>query len=706
MKNYKNLKLFLVITIMFSILVIAFVKFNHNSFANPLENDIEVQPLSELTYYLVVSYDGVDKYGVTSSDATVSDVSSGAMFIEDKIPDGLEFIGFVTTSDGSIGAVKRSNSSSCPGKVLDDTHEASNDAGEWNAAHTEYTYHGLHYNAETRTVSFQVKHMKAGCELTVGIITKTPTVDDPSTPQRETRRDFYNFASARERTLTVNSNTVHTFMGSETVSLYNVTYEYDGPVPDGAPSLPSAFAYAPGSSVGVASNVSVEGYTFSGWTTSDAVISNHSFVMPEGDVTLRGSFSEIPSNKVTYTIIGNSPVDYVIPREKSYYPGTVVPLDTLKAGDVVGDYRFLGWESTDVTIGTDLDFTMPDHDVLLVGKFESVTYQVIYQFYDTIVPPNSSDYLPEAKKYSPGATITLEDVGEEPTGYVFMGWYQDSEFTMPNSDVVIYGEWRRQVGTFAPTITKEVLNQIADYKLGDAVELKITITNTADFPIQNVMIKELQENAFFIEGTGYTISSNHIANILELDAHESIELYAKHIVGYEDVGEVQSQSEIVGASASNGYSLENGSYVATATFHVLPKLKICNEIVDDDPDEEFQFHITGESGNFDELITLENGQCEVFQLNIATYHVKELIPDGYTIKEIRGSVSKNDSNFSVVDGRNYEITFVNKHLSIIDIPDTFKHASSMIILGAVLMILAGIGVVFFTLRKKDKSSIH
>ena len=40
----------------------------------------------------------------------------------------------------------------------------------------------------------------AGCSLTVGIITHTPsTVDDPSTAYVEVRRDFYNSATAGER---------------------------------------------------------------------------------------------------------------------------------------------------------------------------------------------------------------------------------------------------------------------------------------------------------------------------------------------------------------------------------------------------------------------------------------------------------------------------------------------------------------------------
>ena len=356
------------------------------SFATLLDNDVEVKENSELIYYLNVSYDGVDKNGTQSSTTTVSEIKSGTLFIEDKIPDGLEFTGFVTTEDGSIGAVKRSDGTTCSGKVIDDTNEASTTEGVWNGTHTEYTYHGLHYNATTRTVTFQVKNLKAGCELTVGIKTQTPTVDDPTTPEREIRRDFYNFATARERGLTINSNTVHVFMGSEFAALYNVTYEYTGTVPDGAPTAPRTSSYSAGTKVGVASNVEVEGYTFSGWTTTDATISNNSFIMPEGDVVLRGSFTQNPTKKVTYTLTGTTPSGYVLPGEKEYYPGTIVNLDSLKAGDVFNGYRFLGWTTTDVTISSDRDFTMPSTNVALVGEFEEVTYKVTYQFYDGVLP--------------------------------------------------------------------------------------------------------------------------------------------------------------------------------------------------------------------------------------------------------------------------------------------------------------------------------
>ena len=93
--------------------------FGSKSFAEPLENGQEVQKDSDLTYYLTVNYDGKDYDAVESSDTQISKISSDVILVEDRIPYGLTFKGFVETNDGSIGAVKRSDGSSCAGYVVD-----------------------------------------------------------------------------------------------------------------------------------------------------------------------------------------------------------------------------------------------------------------------------------------------------------------------------------------------------------------------------------------------------------------------------------------------------------------------------------------------------------------------------------------------------------------------------------------------------------
>ena len=655
----KRKTILIVITIVIALILL--VIFVAKGFSALLENDVEVKPDTELIYYLNVSYDGVDRNGTRSSSSRVAEINSDTIFVEDKIPDGLTFKGFVTTSDGSIGAVRRNTSTTCLGKVVDDTNEEAVDTGTW-ISNTEYVYHGLHYDATTRTVSFKVKNIKAGCELVVGIKTQTPsTIDDPETQVVETRRDFYNFATARERGLTINSNTVHAFMGDEFATEYNVSYAYSGTIPDNAPELPQTTGRTAGSKVGVAPDVKLEGYTFSGWTTLNAVISNGTFTMPTTNVVLAGTFTEIPTKKVSYELTGETPEGYVLPSEKNYYPASTVKVDSLKSGDVFNDYRFRGWTSSDVTIDNDGEFTMPSRNVTVQGEFEPVKYNVIYQFYDGVLPPNANNYLPATTSYSPGATVQLADVVSEPSGYKFLGWYKESEFEMPEHDVVVYGEWKVQTGLFQPTITKTINNAKPYYRVGDTVELKTTVTNTAEFSITNVIVKENTEKAVFTAGTGYSVLSDHVANIDTIAANSSIDLYSTYVITNEQ-GTITTESEIKGALASNNYELFDKEYKATASFGIQSKLTVCSEITGNYDENRIQFRVTGNTNNYETWIVLEKDACETIFVDPGTYKIKEVVPQEYTIKSVTGAVNADNTNLVIASGQDYTVTYTNEFI--------------------------------------------
>lgn len=544
----------------------------NTSIAESLDNDTRIEEQSELAYYLKVKYDGVDKEGVQSNDATMAKINSGRIKVTDKIPDGLTFKSFVTSDNGSIGAVSRADSAiSCSGRVIDDTQEESNDTGVWNTDNSEYTYHGLHYDANSRTVSFYVESLKAGCELTVGIITQTPeTVDDPTTTVVESRRDFYNTALATEGIISSPSNTVHAFMGNENAEMYKVTYAYTGTVPGNAPALPPESEYATDSSVGVATIPSLDGYTFTGWTTSDVSISNGSFIMPAGNVVLEGYFTENQAETkytVTYRIDGDKPEDFVAPKEKSYPAGVEISLDSTEPGTVIDGYRFIGWITEDVEL-SDTGFAMPEKNVVIVGKFERVSYKVSYQFQGTILPPDADNLLPATTEHYPGETVTT---AAHPTadGYRFLGWYKKSTFTMPEEDVVIYGEWGLQSGTFSPTITKEIENPKTSYTQGDTVRFKTTVTNTASHAIHNVMIQEQLEDAKFVTGSGYTVVSDYLAEADNMAPGASIVLYSEFTVTENKEKEYTNTVELIGALADDNYFLDTGKdYKASVGFTV------------------------------------------------------------------------------------------------------------------------------------------
>ncbi len=645
-RKFKFIGLVLVLIIAISILGLTLTA--------PLEDDVEVMPDSDLTYYLQVSYDGVDKYGVEAGDDYTAEVRSGYIYVNDRIPDGLTFKNFITAEDGSVGAVSFKDGTACTGKVVDDS---DNDGAD------PTNYHGLHYDSTTKTVSFKVTNLQAGCYLTVGIVTRTPaSVDDPLTPGiTEKRRDFYNFATAREDSLTVDSNVVHVWMGSESVEKYKVKYQYTGVVPPNAPAAPKESEYAEGTSVGVANPVEVEGYRFSGWTSVEVIPVGGSFTMPSKDVLFTGQFEKIDSYRVTYEIEGTKPDGYIAPSEKTYYPQSTVTVDqSLKPGDVFNGYRFLGWKIEGSP--AEESFSMPTHDVKIVGQFEEVKYTVTYEFYDTVRPPNWEELLPDPQEYRPGETVTLSDVKSIPAGYKFLGWLKDKTFTMPNNDVVVYGEWQIQSGVFRPTITKTIQNKKDVYVADDIVDFEIVVKNTASYAITEVVVRENNENAYFVAGSGYTLSSNRIVTIPSIGVGQSVTLKAQYKVGATDSGTIVNEVEIIGALGPTNYTLDpDGDYKARVSFDVnlQGSINICKTIDGVANDKVFQFKITGPN-NFETWLGISGGKCQKIFVDAGTYSVTEILPQEYTLKSVTGDQTSNGGSLTVQSGKTSNVTFTNQ----------------------------------------------
>lgn len=530
--------------------------------AEAVLDGMRVQEDSELTYYLKVKYDGVDRQGVESSDSVTSEVRSGVIDVSDQIPDGLIFQHFVESDDGSFGAVERGNPNvACAGTLIDDTGDTTG----WNAGNTEFVYHGLHYNASTRKVTFRVRNLKAGCQLEVGIVTRTPTLGE-----NELRRDFYNHANVLEGSLGNISNTVHTWIGRD-VATYKVIYSYTGEVPDGAPAAPAEMQFAEGSINSLEAAPEVNGYQFSGWTTSDVEVVSGQYVMPSQEIHFVGSFTEKPKYTVHYAISGDAPASYEAPLDKDYGEGDTVEVDSyFSAGSVLDGYTFSGWSTSDATISGGA-FTMPADDVTLTGSFTRIKYKVKYQFIGTVAPANASSLLPAQAEYYPGEEVTI---APKPTaeGYQFSGWYGKSgDFTMGESDVTLTGEWSVLGSYFQPTITHIIENPKTKYVFGNTVEFKITITNTASFPISNVVVGLELEGAKFVPLRSYTIQSDQMAVIPTLAAGASQDLSAEFTIPTNDDVDYTSVAVLMGATAENNNRMDtsdeaSASYRAPVSF--------------------------------------------------------------------------------------------------------------------------------------------
>lgn len=680
MKDKKKIVIFGLSISLFVALLIVLI---NRSFAVPLDDGARVAPNSDLTYYIDVIYDGKDATAVSSSDTVTANVNSDYIYVEDKLPDGLTFKNFVTTSDGTIGAVKRSDGSSCPGYVVGDSA-------------------GLVYDDTTRTVSFKVKNLQAGCKLTVGIVTTTPSLP------RGKRLDFYNTAFARENNFTFKSNTVHVFMGDEEATLYTVTYKYTGTVPDGAP-VPEVGSYSEGTTVGVEANPTIAGYTFSGWSTSDVTVSNNSFTMPSKNVTFTGSFTAKTKYTVSYSISGTLPEGFVAPTTKSYGAGDDVVLDTLKVGDVINGYRFLGWSSTvDLSDGI---FQMPSSNVTIVGRFEQIKYTVSYQFQGAVIPSNADSLLPASATYAPGEIVT---VASEPvaSGYKFLGWYKSATFEMPEEDVVIYGEWMRFSGYFVPTITITIPNQKSIYQNGEVVNFQITVKNNASIAINDVMVQDYLDGATFNTGSNYTILSDKIAKISTIAAGGSVTLTAKFTAGSDVVKDYVNTVELTGAIANNYYYLDT-----TKDYKVSAHFKVANiELKINLVDASTSSSLTG--GNFslcsDSSCTTVVATGDDFKGLIPNtiYYLKQTkVPSGYMmttdfeIARLRvfkdGSLILYGGNNVSVPGSNGIFTFTVKSSKINMLPNTGGVGNiPYIVTGLIIIVVSSCGYVLY-MRKKE-----
>ena len=659
------------------------------SFAEPLENHVKVEEDSELTYYIDVSYDGRDSTATTSSDSATAEVYSDYIYVEDKLPEGLTFVDFVQTEDGTIGATKRSDGTFCAGYVEDGVN-------------------GLSYDPDTRTVSFRVKNLKAGCKLTVGIITRTPKL-----ASGQTRMDFYNTAFARENNFYATSNTVHVYIGRDTVDMYSVSYQYTGTVPDGAPALPEAMSYAPGTTVGVAQDVSLPGYVFSGWETETVPITaGNTFTMPSQNVVFTGSFTEdnTPKYEVSYEVSG-APDGYMPPKSASYQEGSDVTLDSLKPGDIINGYRFLGWKSTDISLPSSTDedeatiFTMPDQNVVITGEFERVSYTVTYQFQGSVLPPNAESLLPDAQTYYPGDTVTLESVKSEPDGYQFLGWYQADEFTMPENDVVVYGEWAVRTGTFAPTISKKITNPQASYQSGDTVNFEITVTNTADFEIKDVLLEEQLNGVKFVSGSNYTVMSDTFVKISSIPASGSVTVNAQYDVGDDVIKTFTNVVVLTGALADNNYSLDTSQEYKAEIQFVVSNIELQITKVNEEGEtlEGADFTLYSNSSLTQEV---SSGLTFKGLAPNTTYYLEETrVPTGYqSLGKVLEINVDSDGNITIpgydVTNQNgvAKVSIVNQEINIL--PNTGGVGIIPFIIGGLILIVVGVVCSIRMIRKR------
>ena len=136
-----------------------------------------------------------------------------------------------------------------------------------------------------------------------------------------------------------------------TIPSYQVKYAYTGTVPAGAPALPADETHKLHTDVTVAAEPKLDGYVFSGWTTTDADISGGQFKMPEKDVTLTGSWTLRSDLSYTVNYYWNGTEEPVAPS-KTVGGQTFGARITDEVPISVDGYTALKNQTCDLTIGT------------------------------------------------------------------------------------------------------------------------------------------------------------------------------------------------------------------------------------------------------------------------------------------------------------------------------------------------------------------
>ena len=140
-----------------------------------------------------------------------------------------------------------------------------------------------------------------------------------------------------------------------TRNTHQVSYQYEGDVPTGAPAVPDVANHKYQAQVTVAENPNVTGYIFIGWTAATengtaVTTTGGKFVMPDANVVLKGSFTAAEQNyRVKYLDEDTKEEIHTMSDPRDAHFGDVIEGYTEKIE--ISGYTFV--RADDLTVGTD-----------------------------------------------------------------------------------------------------------------------------------------------------------------------------------------------------------------------------------------------------------------------------------------------------------------------------------------------------------------
>ncbi len=228
---------------------------------------------------------------------------------------------------------------------------------------------------------------------------------------------------------------------------YNVTYKYENNV-TGQSELPTDASYKYGAEVTVAAAATAAGYTFSGWSTTDATIAGGKFTMPAKNVEIKGSWTangnteykveyylQDLNDENTYNKNADATVTHTgATNQKAYVQNT-------------DKKSFTGFTFDEHNTNNVLEGTIAGNGSLVLKLYYTRdSYTVTYAYYIGNVPTGASK-LPDDATYKYGAEVPVAAPATAGNDYVFSGWSTTDatvvagKFTMPANNVKLIGSW-------------------------------------------------------------------------------------------------------------------------------------------------------------------------------------------------------------------------------------------------------------------------
>ncbi len=261
----------------------------------------------------------------------------------------------------------------------------------------------------------------------------------------DAHRDYTGF-SLTAASATAESSTKISSLGTTALKLYydrntyDVTYAYSE-TDTTPPVLPMTVTYRYGASVAVSTEApTLQGYDFGGWSTSDTVIADGAFTMPDKAVAITGTW--IPRTDTSYIV-----QYYQQNLEDDNYTLVDTVNGTGTTASVISDIHrdYAGFTETEVSVAAELTKIASNGSTALSLYFNRNIYAVTYVYSETDVTP--PDALPAAASYRFGAPVTVNTLSPTLQGYDFGGWsttdaeITDGAFITPAKNVPVVGNW-------------------------------------------------------------------------------------------------------------------------------------------------------------------------------------------------------------------------------------------------------------------------